>query len=197
MKSSSVFAKSKQPTNNKLYVSFNETGIHITSKNISDLSTNGFDYPIPHWKEMSIAEKAQTAAEFEGILVNDAKKAGVSFEVRRRMTRQERRRLEREFREIGAGVETVLASMLRNRILNRAEEMVAKLRETGNETTVSQFKTDMESTSNREIISSYLTCSECGSEFLSYHDAIEMAKESRNLDEWFSMIDHARSSHEI
>ena len=57
--------------------------------------------------------------------------------------------------------------------------MIKKINEMGNPITLVAYRQKVASLTSSEIISSYLTCADCGSEFLSYHDAIEVANHSK------------------
>jgi hypothetical protein len=180
----------------KEYISFDEKGLCVVIKDASGATIEEKHFEIPDWEQITLEEKASVASDLQEMITREAQRSGVPIEIKRK-SRQEKRRLEREFGVSGSSVEVVLASMLRNRQLEKAEQMVPKLNETGDTITVSEYKAQVESCSNREIISSYLVCADCGNEFISYHDAVEIAKHSKNIDEWFSNIDSARSEHEI
>ena len=165
-------------------ISFSEKGVRRTLEDERGNIIDQVDYPIPGWEEMDLEEKTSVAAQFAQILEKDAKRAGVSIEKQKRYTRQERRRLEREFGVDAAEIETILASMLRNRQLEKAPEILPKINETGNPITISEYKKMIETISDKQLVSSYITCPDCGSEFISYHDAIEVARHSKSIDEW-------------
>ena len=175
-------------------ISFNEKGAMSTIEDESGNVIEEIDFPIPGWEEMTLEDKALATAELQESIVQAAKENEVPIEPKS-MSRQERRRMEREFPEEGMAFEVILSQMLRNRQLEKAEEMVPKMNELANPITLSEFKKTVKGISNQEIISSYLVCPDCGSEFLSYHDAIEAARHSRSVDEWFSRMEHLRSAH--
>ena len=91
--------------------------------------------------------------------------------------------------------EKQLAAKLRERQLAKSEEMIKNINKMDNSITLAAFRQNVASLNRCEIISSYLTCADCGSEFLSYHDAVEAANHSRTVEEWFSLMEHLRSSH--
>jgi hypothetical protein len=183
-------------TGGKEYISFDEKGLRVVAKDASGATMEEKHFEIPEWEEMTLEEKASLASELQEMIAKEAQRSGVPIEIKKK-SRQEKRRLEREFGESGSSVEVILASMLRNIQLEKAEQLVPRLNEAGSPITVSEYKAKVESISNREIISSYLVCSDCGNEFISYHDAVEIAKYSKNIDEWFSNIESVRSEHEV
>ena len=85
--------------------------------------------------------------------------------------------------------EKQLASKLRERQLAKSKEMIKQVNEMGRPITLIAFRQKVASLTNSDIISTYLTCADCGSEFLSYHDAVEAANHSKTVEEWFSLTE--------
>jgi hypothetical protein len=94
--------------------------------------------------------------------------------------------------------EAELAERLRERIRRRAPELApgAGLNN-GQDLIISTNRTG-----DRAMIEAYITCADCGTMECTYEKAIELARYSTSVDEWFDNLDglrrgrHLASSHQ-
>jgi hypothetical protein len=93
--------------------------------------------------------------------------------------------------------EAELAELLRERIRRRAPELAAEAGlNSGQDLIISTNRTG-----DRGMIESYITCAECGTMECTYEKAVELARRSTSVDEWFDNLDglrrgrHLASSH--
>jgi hypothetical protein len=85
--------------------------------------------------------------------------------------------------------ESELAERLRERIRKRAPELAPKAGlASGDDLIVSTNRTG-----DRAMIESYITCADCGAMECTYERAIELARYSMTVDEWFDCLDDLRS----
>lgn len=89
--------------------------------------------------------------------------------------------------------EAELAERLRERIRRRAPELAleAGLND-GQDLIISTNRTG-----DRAMIESYITCAECGTMECTYEKAIELARFSASVDEWFDNLDGLRRGHHL
>ena len=86
--------------------------------------------------------------------------------------------------------ERALAEALKRRQLQRSEELVEVLHQSGDDVTVPDFRRRVESIDDQGIIMSYITCSSCGEMFCTYEDALLAAETAGSVEEWFDNMDN-------
>lgn len=88
--------------------------------------------------------------------------------------------------------EAELAERLRERIRRRAPELATQ----ADLDNVQDLVITTNRTSDRAMIESYITCADCGTMECTFEKALELARHSLTLDEWFDNLDGLhRSAH--